>query len=99
MRVSNPGSVLVQFWMLTCSCVVSIHVLTIIDQSDSDRFRFYARFSDPVDVLGPDTKLILALWKKVLETDRGSVLSSNGLLYDSPVRQVLAHLSDRCRLA
>lgn len=41
--------------------------LLTVHQSDSNGFRFGTRLSDPVDVLRPDTKLILALWEKVLE--------------------------------
>lgn len=45
--------------------------LTIsVHQSDSHRFRFGARLSDSVDVLCPDTKLVLPIWEEVLETNR-----------------------------
>lgn len=48
----------------------SFSSLTIIHQSNCNRFRFGTWLSDPVDVLCPDTKLILTLWKKVLEMNR-----------------------------
>lgn len=45
--------------------------LTIsVHQSDSHRFGFGAWLSDSVDVLCPDTKLVLPIWEEVLETNR-----------------------------
>lgn len=55
--------------------------LTIsVHQSDSHRFRFGARLSDSVDVLCPDTKLVLPIWEEVLDTNRHFTDPSNGPL-------------------
>lgn len=41
--------------------------LTVIHQSHGDRLRLSTWLSDPVDIFCSHTKLILALWKEVLE--------------------------------
>lgn len=45
-------------------------MLTVVHQSDSHGLRFSTRLSDSVDVLCPNTELILTLREKVLKVDR-----------------------------
>lgn len=48
-------------------------LLTIVHQSNTNWFRFSTRFPNAIDVLGTYTKLILALWEKVLEMEKSLI--------------------------
>lgn len=45
-------------------------LLTIVHKANSYRFRFSTWLSNTIDVLCPDTKLILTFWKEVLQMDK-----------------------------